>query len=325
MGKFLKNIVLFLGFFLLVYTVALLITIMVPKIFYLTPNIKSSRGGYAHSLERFQELNNYPKKEVLLIGSSHAYRGFDPRILFPEGNSFNLGNSAQTPYVTFHLLQSFLDSIQPKKVIYEAYWGPLSASSSSVESSIDVISNKPINYGDIKMVLGQKNILSFNSLNYSMIKNLIDPIDTTDIEYFDFDSYIAGGYVSKTSNKGYLSNTNNLNFPSKNIELNDYQIKYLVKCIELCKKKNVEFVALRTPVMSEYISSFENFIEISEFTDSLFKSHQVKYQDFCSKSAIEQMKLKTDEDFSDAHHLTQSGVEKFNSHWMAYDSLGIFK
>lgn len=325
MGKFIKNIIFFLAFFSVVYVIYLLVAIFIPKAFFLSPNLKSSRGGYAHSYERFKELESNPNKEVLIIGSSHAYRGFDPRILFPNKSSFNLGNSAQSPYVTYHLLKRNLDIIQPKKVVFEAYWGPLSSSSSSVESSIDVVSNKTIGVDEIEMILDQKNVLSFNSMNYSFIKSFIAPLDSSDIQTFPHDTYISGGYVSKSSNEGYLKETNNLTFSEKKIEINEYQLDYLVKCIALCKEKGVEFIAVRAPVMNEYIQSFDNFNQTSKFMDSLFNSHDVPYQDFCQTNVIELMQLNSNQDFSDAHHLTQSGVEKFNRYWLENDETGLFK
>ena len=76
--------------------------------------------------------------DVLFLGSSHAYRGFDPRIFRKRGySSFNLGSSAQTPSQTKVWLKRYLKHLNPKIVIYEVYPGTFS--SDGIEASLDLV------------------------------------------------------------------------------------------------------------------------------------------------------------------------------------------
>ena len=62
-------------------------------------------GCYGHTFTRMQDAQKTKNVDVLIVGSSHAYRGIDPRILQKDGiSAFNLGSSAQTPINTKVLL-----------------------------------------------------------------------------------------------------------------------------------------------------------------------------------------------------------------------------
>ena len=76
-----------------------------PLIIY-TSNFYPSIGGHT-----FQSFNDFEKEnniDILFLGSSHAYRGFDPRIFKKYGyTTYNLGTSGQ--------------SLESSKLVYENY------------------------------------------------------------------------------------------------------------------------------------------------------------------------------------------------------------
>jgi len=76
--------------------------------------------------------------DILFLGSSHSYRGFNPQY-FSGYKTFNLGSSAQTPIQTNLLLKRYLHQLNPKTIVYEVY--PISLSIDGVESSSDIIAN----------------------------------------------------------------------------------------------------------------------------------------------------------------------------------------
>jgi hypothetical protein len=309
MANFIKKIILFIAFVSACYLMTLFVLVNT-KLYYLIPNISMTTGGYSHNLERFREVKNIKSGEidVIFLGSSHCYRGFDPRILNSNFSSFNLGNSAQTPYISFYLAKYYLAKLKPKKVILEAYWGSLSAPKHSIESSIDVVSNKEINSNDVEMILKQKNITSFNSLFGNLIYRFNHSIDKEVQNKFKGDSYISGGYVQRISTK----NKSLVNPKSQDIVYNPYQISYLIQLIKLCKTEGVEIEIIRAPVTKCAINSISNFNEITQELDSICNSHNVIFKDFCSIEALEKMHLIDTTDFYDLHHLSQSGVTKFN-------------
>jgi hypothetical protein len=97
MRTLLIRLMLFSIFLLLVlFTVIGMMGRYGPKSF--RKNIKDKRGDIGHMFTRNKELNSLDSIDILVIGSSHVYRGFDPRFFSKKGiRLFNLGSSAQTP------------------------------------------------------------------------------------------------------------------------------------------------------------------------------------------------------------------------------------
>ena len=95
--SFIKQVLLFAVLLVPVYCLlVILIADTVPDAY--TKNINHRMGAYGHVFSRFQEAASSQNIDVLILGSSHAYRGFDTRIFAEQGiRAFNLGTSAQTP------------------------------------------------------------------------------------------------------------------------------------------------------------------------------------------------------------------------------------
>src|SRR5689334_14184152 len=69
-------------------------------------NLNYRLGAYGHLFTRVKEIDSVKKVDILFLGSSHSYRGFDPRIFKQYGlTSFNLGSSSQTPIQAKILLE----------------------------------------------------------------------------------------------------------------------------------------------------------------------------------------------------------------------------
>lgn len=85
------------------------------------------KEGYAFDRYRWEEFYQLPKGDsldILFLGSSHAYRGFDPQQMESSWGikSFNLGSSGQTPLTSLHVLQNAVLHQQPKMVVIELYF-----------------------------------------------------------------------------------------------------------------------------------------------------------------------------------------------------------
>ena len=71
---------------------------------------------------KLEDLKDEQDLDILFIGSSHCYRGFDTRIFKEEGlETFNLGSSSQTPKETNLILNKYLPQLRPKLIIYEVF------------------------------------------------------------------------------------------------------------------------------------------------------------------------------------------------------------
>ncbi len=249
---------------------------------------------------RMQEIKSIKKIDVLVVGSSHAYRGYDPRLFAESGYTmFNLGSSNQTPVQALALLRTYMSRLNPDLVIYDVFPGIFE--SDGVESSLDVIANETFNWHTIRMAFQVNHLKTYNVLvNDLFVEGLRINRGFKEPRYKskDNDSYIQGGYVEK--DKDFLRNQSSLSnlFWSPR---ND-QWKSFLEVEQLVDAKGAQFLMVRSPVDSSYYHRYSNQDEISE----RFKvvGDYIDFNDL--------MKLRYKEDLYDRHHLYQSGVDKFN-------------
>lgn len=294
MKKFIKNIILFTAFASVFYLCSLFIfgSYRFRK---LKPNISYRLGGNTYTrLNEVKKINNI---DILFLGSSHSYRGFDTRIFNKNGfNTFNLGSSAQTPIQTEMLLKRYLDKLQPKLIIYEVY--PPTLSIDGVESSLDIISNDKNDFYSYEMAFNINEIITYNTLLYATIRDIFQLND----KYLKpnekgQDKYIKGGFVEKQIN--YFSPQK---FSMNKINLNESQLKSFKKILNIIKEKDFKLLLVYAPITKCLYSSYIN----NEYFDTLMSS----FGDYYNFNEI--MHLNDSLHFYDAHHLNQKGVELFN-------------
>lgn len=296
MKKFTKNTLLFLLFSLIIYLIFIqLYGRYIPTPF--KPNINYRIGSYGHLYSRLTEVQNYGKVDILFLGSSHAYRGFDTRIFFDNGyKSFNLGSSAQTPLQTKILLKRYLNSLNPKKVIYEVY--PATFVSDGVESSLDLIANDINDFHSLKMAIKINNIKTYNTLIYGYICDLFGFNNFfSEKRVKGNDKYISGGYVEKK-----MSYYKPSEFKTKEIILRPYQFESFLEIVQILKDRNIELILVYAPISNMNYESYKN----THYFDSVMNSYS-NYYNF-----NEIINLNDTLHFYDAHHLNQKGVKIFN-------------
>ena len=180
-------------FFLVVYIFIWGMT--VPQEF--KPNLDYRLGSPGFTYSRVREIKSYGRVDILVLGSSHAYRGFDPRIFASHNlKMFNLGSSSQSPIETDMLVKKYVDYLKPKIVIYEVY--PDVFRNDGVESSIDLVTNDKIDLNTLKMVFKINHLKTYITFIYSFLRQLFS-LDNNFIEQkrIGDDTYISGGYDQK--------------------------------------------------------------------------------------------------------------------------------
>lgn len=269
-----------------------------PKFYHKTHrNIPYRPSSYGHLKSRIADIPNFQNVDILVIGSSHAYRGFDPRIFEKHGLTlFNLGSSSQTPRQSYFLLKEYIDTIQPSMVIFEVY--PRMFALEGVEAVTDLISNDNLSFSLVEHAILYGDIITLNTLIYRVFDELVlrntyeEPVKRGN------DTYVSGGYVE--TDTGFHRQVEITE--SKPFHFKDEQFKYFEKALSLLKARGISFVFIQTPVTSalaEVQKTPEVFIE-------KMKSLGV-YIDYQKNSNyIDSI------DFVDANHLSQHGVNIFN-------------
>ncbi|MDQ3192347.1 MAG: DUF1574 domain-containing protein [Bacteroidota bacterium] len=263
-------------------------------------NVKYVAGGYGYLLSRLREVETVSNTDILVVGSSHAYRGFDPREFQADSlNMFNLGSSSQTPMQTEYLIDKYIDKLKPKTVIYEVF--PATFENQGVESTLDIISNSEINIELFKAVLLNKNWETFSTFFYTIGKRIVTDLNSVqESTYYKTDKYISGGYVEKE----LAENTHKRGFTLKNIDLLPAQKEAFERTIQKLNEKGIKVLLIQAPITREYYDSIKNKKKI----DNYFSGFQnVTYYNFNNYYYLNSVK-----DFYDHHHLNQRGVKDFN-------------
>ena len=282
---------------------------------FLKRNLLSATTDIGYTSRRIAEMKTAGVVDILFLGSSRSYRGFDIRIFRQAGyTSFNLGTSNQTPDQSYYLLKKYLPKLLPKTVIFEV--NPDIFSGDGVESAVDIISHSTPHLDLLHLIWASKNIKAINGfiftcLRYMFISDEIETLASDSLHY----QYIPGGYVA-TRNSAYNSKLGNI----YNCNLNDDQLKAFENIINLLAAKGIKTLLVQAPVVKKlYESCHEN-----ERFDRFMRSHGVYYNfnlssvssvaehKEVSKTVNQSIKLTDTMYFIDGQHLNQKGVQKFN-------------
>ncbi len=266
-------------------------------------NLNYKMGSLGHMNTRLKELKNYKNVDLLFLGSSHVYRGFDTRIFENHGyKAFNLGSSAQTPIQSYFLLENYLDSLNPGLVIIDV--SPGGFSNDGVESTLDLIANRRIDYSTFKMVLEINHLKTYNTLIFGLYRQLLhldddfkEPLITNE------DQYIPGGFVEKSLqfNHDTIHAMTNWMMDKKQLLAFDHALHFM-------KDRNVPYLLVQVPITPGYYKAHKNNPAIDDF----FKSNG-DYMNF-----NELITLNDTLDFYDRHHLNMNGVKKFDEAFLYY-------
>lgn len=252
---------------------------------------------------RLQEAASVEDVEVLIVGSSHAYRGIDPRLLDSKGiKAFNLGSSLQSPIQTELLLKKYLKQMNPKVVLFEV--GYKTFSSNGVEGAVDLIVNSdPTDWDIIRMAFKLNDVTVYNSLAYTFFRKAI--LRETRQEYLSehkaVDRYVRGGFVERKS----VAYAGPSEFSKQVQPVNPLQKKSFEQCLRYLRNHGVKTILIQTPILYDYYTSIENIMEYDRYFRE--KSTDDHYYNF-SDSIYTETKY-----FYDHHHLNATGVQRFNS------------
>ena len=203
------------------------------------PNLNFKRGSMGHMHTRLREIPATHEPDLLILGSSHAYRSFDVRIFRQAGLScFNLGSSNQTHIQTEVLLKRYLNEIKPGKILYEV--NPEMFMIDGVESSLDIISNDKIDMLTLGMALNINHIKVYNTLIHAWFHHLIYPNEKySENPVKGEDVYIPGGYVSRN-----ITHFQPVKQDEQTIIIQEKQLHAFESNINLIKKAGIPYLLI---------------------------------------------------------------------------------
>lgn len=298
MKKFIKNF--FILFFLSLFCYVCGVYVFgkfAPERFKHLLNLAYRPARIDYTLTRLNDLHNFENVDLLILGSSHVYRSFDPRIFQQAGYSiFDLGTTAQTPIQSNYLLQKYLSVLNPDTVVIEVY--PLMFTLDGIESTTDIISNENPSGSLVALCATQNSIKAWNTLIYSVVDRIVfrnsyhDPLVQKD------NRYISGGYIASPLKFFNLEDK----IKPKVLDLNEKQLDAFYEMVTFLKDKNIPYMLVQAPYPQSRYKSYQNVVS---FNKMMHKAGS--YFNF-----NELMKL-PNRAFQDNSHLNQAGAERFNS------------
>ncbi len=293
---FIRRVLVFTGFFVLAYCFSILLIGRNMNVSFGT-KFYYPEGGAGHSQLRFQEAALQKNIDLLFIGSSHAYRNYDPRI-FKQAklNAFNLGSTAQTPVQTLQILEKLGESLSPKYLIID-FFLPLFYNE-GVESSIDLLANTdfyPENWFE------HTDLKWYNALVYrTLSKDIFHWKSKTCSAIIGHDQYIKGGYVESQQpfDPKHLA-------PQATGELNIHQIHALDQIIQWSEARNISWLVVQSPILDTDVAT--SYSSLPKEIQSLIPEKHF----LIGQPSVNERKAF----FIDADHLNPKGVTTFNG-WL---------
>lgn len=275
-------------------------------------NTKTTYGS--NTLPRMLEAETVSEVDILFIGSSQVYKGFDPRIFKRKGiSTFNLGSNAQTPYNTYYVLKEHLPHIKTKYVVMDLYWVPLELD--GTEPGVDLISNMRLSRNTLEMALVSKNSYLINTFTLAALNQMIYGYKLEDYAKSNVEQeparqvYVSGGYVESQLNQNLLTYEDLASIKPYEVSPEPIQLEYIDKVAQLCKEYGVELIFTIGPVTDEYKHKMTNYAEYRKLMSSLANKNGVLLLDYNTRPDL---RLSSKYDFLDENHLSQTGVIKYN-------------
>jgi len=258
-------------------------------------------GGIGHTLERLREVERTGPVDILFIGSSHAYRGFDPRLFARLGfSSFNLGSKAQSPLNTYYLLRRYWPRLRPKLVVMEAY--PMALTVDGLESFYDLTVNAAPSGEMLRMALAVGHVHALNALAAAYLGGFWHPLARLEQIDVPGQTYIAGGYVESPGQVGAVKPAG-----EQLVDVSDVQLEYLRRVIGFVESQGARIVLVVHPLPKRTLAGLRNYQEASSRIVSVASQTSVPFWDF-----NQDLELDDERDFKDLDHLNASGVGKFD-------------
>lgn len=265
------------------------------QVIYRTNDYYQWKGGVAYT--KFKEWDAGGRYDAVVIGSSHAYRGYDPRVFDARGyRLFNLGSSAQTPLSTYAVLEGYVTRDRTPLVIMDLYEN--SFDQEGIESVSDLTQNMSSDRAALRLSASLRDLRGLNMFTLRMM-NENGPSMWADPDYKG-----AGFAIKADSTRKDVQYDR-----GRKLQLNDRQEEYFAKCLDLCEKRGIR-VVLSTH-FAPHQSDPARHASFATFVDSVLSTREpeekLRWLDFSADHDLDDHAH-----FCDHNHLNEAGARIFN-------------
>ncbi len=271
-------------------------------VIYRTNDYYQLKGGVSYT--KFKDWADGARYDVVVIGSSHAYRGYDPRIFEERGYSmFNMGSSAQSPLSTYAVLEGYVTKERAPLVVIDVYENAFDHP--GVESVSDLTRNMDSDRSALHLAAAFRDLRGINMFTLRMM-------DKGAPASWEHRQYIGNGAAISTD-----SADASVKYPGpRPFEMNDRQLERFLSCLDLCAERG-----LRVVLCSHFYPQQGELRRHAAFVSTMdsilaerYPAGRPAWFDFADTPGI------NDQDhFCDHNHLNAAGARIFGN--MLVDSL----
>lgn len=267
--------------------------------------MREKTGGKIDMIHSFYSLDRN-SLDVIVLGSSHAYYGFQPNVLWNEQGitSYVMGSPEQSVASSYFLLKEVLNYQKPKVVLLESYYfsiDVLYSSEARIRQAFDGMRMGKVKKEMLETFLKElpfKEKMSYY-MPFLMYHSRWDSLKETD---FYSSRYLKG---SKPSGKTLPCKDWGMDISERPIP--EVNLEYLDKIIELCRKENMELVLFATPFVLNKEKVYARRQGVNLALERYLQEKEIPFL-FYQKTG--EAKINYAEDFKDATHLNAKGQKK---------------
>lgn len=267
------------------------------------PNKESRRSAF--TAKKLEDVRRVKSTDVLILGSSLAYRNYSPDVLKQNNYSaFNLGTSSQKPNMSQILVERYVKNIKSKLVIIDV--NPYLMLMPDSFETIDGIMNSSASRHDWGLFMAQPSLMAFNSLiiKYSGFAEKDRMEKLNDSIHIKDSKYLGNGFVG--SSVIYDPKKKTPKISVRKLQPMQNQVDALEEIIGYLKSKNINYILVLSPVNPDYFLN-KSKIKSKQFRD-LSKTYFSKYGNYIDSNDLA---VYDESEFMDFSHLNETGSEKF--------------
>lgn len=259
------------------------------------------KGGVAW--QKFAEWPVDRKWDALVVGSSHAYRGYDPRVFDEHGLAmFNLGSTAQTPLSSRVIVDEYVDATTTRLLIFDLYENAFNQAGN--ESVSDLTQNIGSDRAALELAWDFHDPRGLNLMTLRMLTKNEPP------KYTDKNYVTRGFAVEPDSARGKRIRYD----VGKPYRLDHRQLERFISLLDLCKKRGVPVVL--TTHFYPHQSDRAKHAAFKTAINMAIAGRGLRWYDLAYAHGL------SDEDhFVDHNHMNAAGARIFNERLL--DSLQV--
>jgi hypothetical protein len=206
----------------------------------------------------------------------------------------------QTPLNTYELAGRYLPKLTPRLVVLEIFYPTIGGD--GLESCRDLTINTPFSWSTMRMAVATWNI---GAMTFAVAKGLglaADDAKATQRE-IPGEVYVSDGHCQALTRRRALV----ISDERVPLEINPEQLRYLERTTARVRETGARIVWVTHPLPVDYKRVATGRAEVEAALEAAARRVSVDYWNYDATLALDPL-----EDFADLHHLSASGVAKFD-------------